>query len=138
MGNVSTQLGTAISADTTINTDSSKAFGGQTVSNTDTVGSNYLFGGEGNAVTVNALDPAGLLVGKDVAMAGLSVAQDTAKRAVAIADSAIDKALALAGMSQQGSGGTIIKGLIWLALIGAGAFVLWAVFGRRKKKKKED
>lgn len=123
-----------IQGDSTFQYDYSQAFGGSDNQSQGMVGSNFQLGNASGA-TFNVSDPVSTLAGRDVAMAGLTAASSAQSDAIRVANDAIAKALELAGVSQQGQGGTLIRGLIMLALVGAAGWALIAWINRREKEK---
>lgn len=115
--------------------DYSRAFGGTQDSSVNSLGSKVNIG-DATGATISVVDPGAILAGRDIAETALNSNAAILQKVAGSADSAVQKALDLAGIKTQGDLGTITTGALWLAGIGATAWVLWKIFGGSKKEAK--
>jgi hypothetical protein len=116
---------------TTVDTNNSRAYSALDYSQ-GKIGSSVNFG-EGQGAVVNVLDAGAFHDATQLAQYGIAASSKTAQEQTDSALAVTQRAIDLAGMAQQGSGGTIINGLIWLfAIVGGVAGIYFYTKSEKK------
>ena len=124
-------IGNSTNVDESQKTDNSKAFGGVQNATEDQLGSNISLS-DVNGVTLTLSDEGAVAAGRDIALRGLDTGAASLQALASTAQEISKRGFDLAAQAAAGQGGQLIKGVLILAAVLAGA---WGVAEYLKTRK---